>query len=59
MLPQGARDLQDIVEAEVALATFNAADVGWVKAGALGQAFLCQAVGEPKLPDTTSESLPI
>jgi hypothetical protein len=59
VLSQRARDLQNAVEGEVTLTSFNAANVSGMKASSLSQALLCQIMSKPKLPNTTSESEPI
>jgi hypothetical protein len=56
MLAQGACNFQEIIEAEVSFAAFNAAYVGCVQASAFGELLLRPAFRKSQLPDFFPES---
>jgi len=47
MLTESASELQKVVEADIAFASFNAADVGGMQPGALGQLLLRPSFRKP------------
>jgi hypothetical protein len=52
---QSGRELRNIDDGDVALASLNAADVIAMQACALGQLLLGEPTGEPQLADPTTE----